>query len=87
MAFGGNTRMQASRILQLAIGLALLLPEKCIFPEVTNVLKLLKEHLEGLDLGLLERLVLFESGVYQAQGRVTYEVDPYYLITVFTDTT
>jgi hypothetical protein len=87
MAIRGSTRMQASSILQLAFGLALLLPEKSIFPEATNVLKLLKEHLEGLDLGLLERLVLFESGVYQAQGRVTYEADPYYLITVFTDTT
>lgn len=84
MALSGSTRMQASTVLMLATGLALL-----GWTESTPILDELNAFLHVLrsaDMGFLEPLVIEESKVYQAGGYMLYEADKHG-ITIVTDTT
>lgn len=83
MALAGSTRMQASTILQWAIGLALFYTEAEASQQVSNFLK----HFESFEEILWVPFVEKESEVYQREGRVCYEADSELAICVFTDTT
>jgi len=84
MALTGSTRMQASTVLQLAIGFALLtsLEETEISQQLSLLQTYLRENAELFLLPYIER----ESFEYQA-GRFTMYCVRDYPITVFTDTT
>ena len=82
MALAGSTRMQASTVLQLALGLSLLHPEV----PAREVLSRYRAHAGGTDLSFLAAFIEKESAVYAAGDRVSYRVRDYG-ITVFTDTT
>jgi N-acetylmuramic acid 6-phosphate etherase len=82
MALAGSTRMQASTVLQLAVGAALLQgdePAKKIFGGY-------RERVDATDFSFLSELIELESDIYASGGRVHYQVRDYG-ITVFTDTT
>lgn len=82
MALSGSTRMQASTVLQLAIGLALLGGVEPVLDEIWAFIGIVR----SADLSFLAALVEGESGVYAEGGFVTYEADAHG-ITVVTDTT
>jgi N-acetylmuramic acid 6-phosphate etherase len=84
MALTGSTRMQASTVLQLAIGYALLttLSEKEILQNISQLQTYMLENAELFLLPFIER----ESFEYQS-GRYTLYCVRDYPITVFTDTT
>jgi N-acetylmuramic acid 6-phosphate etherase len=82
MALAGSTRMQASTVLQLAVGHALLerrLPADRFIGEF-------RRAVEACDFDFLDAFVRAESEIYAAGDFVTYRVRDYG-ITVFTDTT
>jgi N-acetylmuramic acid 6-phosphate etherase len=82
MALAGSTRMQASTVLQLAVGLALLHsgePAKSLIADF-------HARVREADLSFLTELVEKESDTYLAGHHVHYRVKDYG-ITVFTDTT
>ncbi len=82
MALAGSTRMQASTVLELAIGAALLHPDT----PAADVVRTLRSRVERVGLAWLAGLVAWESDVYRAGDRVHYTVRDFG-ITVFTDTT
>ncbi len=82
MALAGSTRMQASTVLQLAVGLALLV---CGAP-AEDLIAAHRRRVRDADLSFLPRFVEREAGIYRAGGRITYSVRDYG-ITVLTDTT
>ena len=82
MALAGSTRMQASTVLQLAVGAALLHPR---IP-ARELLSAYRRRVHEMDLSFLARFIEKESATYAAGDRVTYRVLDYG-ITVFTDTT
>jgi N-acetylmuramic acid 6-phosphate etherase len=82
MALAGSTRMQASTALQLAVGLALLHPEK----PVRSALSEFRSRARETDLSFLADFVKRESRLYALGHHVLYRVRDYG-ITVFTDTT
>jgi len=82
MALAGSTRMQASTVLELAVGLALLHPG-------TPALRLIEEFRSrtcATDFSFLVPFIEKETDAYRANRRVIYRVRDYG-ITVFTDTT
>jgi N-acetylmuramic acid 6-phosphate etherase len=82
MALSGSTRMQASTVLQLAVGSALLHSDE-------RAAKLIARHhasVRATDFSFLSDFVERESDIYRAGDRVHYQVHDY-AITVFTDTT
>lgn len=84
MALSGSTRMQASTVLQLAVGYALLTtygPE-----EIARSLQQLIEILQDNAVTFLPEFIERESETYQAHDYVMYSVRDF-AITVFTDTT
>lgn len=84
MALSGSTRMQASTVLQLAVGLALLACDHtaAVADEVVAFTQLVSR----VDLGFVAALVCLESDIYAAGGGVRYETRTHG-ITVVTDTT
>lgn len=84
MALAGSTRMQASTVLQLAIGFALL-TKKNEF-EIQNSLSLLQEYLRNNSAYFLRSFIERESAEYLANRYILYSVRDY-PVTVFTDTT
>ncbi len=82
MALAGSTRMQASTVLQLAVGLALLRPGTPAGAAIAQ----LARRLERTDLSFLAPLIEKESGLIAAGDHVTYTTRDYG-ITVLTDTT
>ncbi len=82
MALSGSTRMQASTVLQMALG--------CAFIEVDdsveNILKEFFEELVSCDFSKLARFTDKEFGIYKKNEFVMY-VPHHFAITVFTDTT
>ena len=84
MGISGSTRMQASTVLQLALGLALFpdLDSERFFNELDESLKILKNNADLFLPGFIER----ESQAYKDNIFILYELQDHY-ITVFTDTT
>lgn len=84
MAISGSTRMQASTVLEAAIGFALLHtqnPAKA-FDEVKNLQKLVEAH----DGQFLAPFIERESALYAKNGHLMYDGGPFG-ITIVTDTT
>lgn len=82
MALTGSTRMQASTVLQLVVGLALLHPEQ---PARDSIVAF-KSSVRETDFSFLTGLIEKESEIYSSGHHVTYRVKDYG-ITVLTDTT
>ena len=82
MALAGSTRMQASTVLQLAVGAALLHPDV----PVRVTLQRYRDLVEATDFGFLAAFVEREAGTYSEGRHVLYRVRDLG-ITVFTDTT
>lgn len=98
MAISGSTRMQATTILMLALGLALFhyeegrktTPTEWRSGEHTALAKELNtlyRLYEQLDIGFLQTFIEQESAVYQRNGYVFYEADEDFAISILTDTT
>ena len=84
MALTGSTRMQASTVLMLVIGLALEFGRN-----VERAFAALEQWIDFLsrqDISPLEPFVIAEAGIYLDQDRTIYASDDY-AITVLTDTT
>jgi N-acetylmuramic acid 6-phosphate etherase len=84
MALAGSTRMQASSVLQLAVGIALL--SDAARPEILQFLKELQQYLKTEASEFLPKFIERESAEYKSERFVFYWVRNY-PITVFTDTT
>lgn len=84
MALAGSTRMQASTILQLAIGFALLTKKNK--DEIEGALSLLQEYLRNNAVHFLKPFIERESSEYLENRYILYCVRDF-PITVFTDTT
>lgn len=82
MALTGSTRMQASTVLQLAVGIALLGPPRPAGDTLDAYLRLV----EATDLSFLPRFIRQEAAIYAAGDHIVYRTDGYG-ITVLTDTT
>ncbi len=82
MALTGSTRMQASTVLQLAVGAALLLDGE----QAGETISRFRDRVAATDFSFLAGFVEEESGIYAAQDHVLYRTRDYG-ITVFTDTT
>lgn len=82
MALAGSTRMQASTVLQLAVGIALLHGDGPARDHVASF----RRAVAACDLSFLASFVEAESEIYATGHHVIYRVKDYG-ITVFTDTT
>jgi len=82
MALAGSTRMQASTVLQLAVGAALLHPGEPALALIEDF----RSRVRAADFSFIVPFVENESDAYRADRRVIYRVRDYG-ITVFTDTT
>lgn len=85
MAISGSTRMQATTILMLAAGLALIhhqAPER-----IAQDLERLISNYNALDIEMLQAFIEEESQIYQQQGYIFYESSPDFAISILTDTT
>jgi len=82
MALAGSTRMQASTVLQLAIGAALLHPHR----KANDLIRAFRSLVEITNLSWLADFIQRESEIYRAGHHVHYQVRDFG-ITVFTDTT
>lgn len=83
MALAGSTRMQASTVLQLAVGLVLLASD---VQEIEAALAGFVTFIEQASYQDLASFTETEAGLYAAGGRVLYLAEDF-AITVFTDTT
>ncbi|MBK2123799.1 hypothetical protein [Fangia hongkongensis] len=85
MAVSGSTRMQATTVQSLFVGLALMSQfSLCDFISEINTLK---KRLNNIDINALQSLISFESNCYQQGGFVTYVSNSHIGLTVLTDTT
>ena len=78
----GSTRMQASTVLQLAVGAALLHPDR----PALDLIEDFRSRVRTADLSFVIPFIEKESEAYRSDHRVIYRVRDYG-ITVFTDTT
>ncbi len=86
MALAGSTRMQASTILQLAIGLPLLFfqeEQKMMKEELSKLINWYKEF----DLINIKKLVEWEADLIKSEKHLFYQSDNNLGITILTDTT
>ncbi len=86
MAISGSTRMQASTVLMLAVGLALIhynSPQENIAEECER----LQHFYKNLDASFLPAFIEEESRLYQQNGMLFYEAEPDFAISILTDTT
>jgi len=82
MALAGSTRMQASTVLQLAVGIALF----CDYHPAKDHVAAFRRSFAACDLSFLAAFVEAEAEIYATGHHVIYRVRDYG-ITVFTDTT
>jgi N-acetylmuramic acid 6-phosphate etherase len=82
MALAGSTRMQASTVLQLAVGLALLHPERPAREWIVHF----RRRVQDTDFSFLAGFIEDEAAIYAAGEYVMYRVRDFG-ITVLTDTT
>ncbi len=82
MALAGSTRMQASTVLQLAVGAALLHPER----PAGDLIAEFGSRVEEADFSFLTDFIERESDIYSSGHHVIYRVRDFG-ITVLTDTT
>ena len=82
MALAGSTRMQASTVLQLGVGLALLHPERPARVAISEY----RRFVAACDFSFLPTFIENESAAYESGDGVIYRVRDFG-ITVFTDTT
>ena len=82
MALAGSTRMQASTVLQLAVGAALLHSQTSAGPLIEAYI----DCIANTDFSFLTDFIAAEAGIYAAGEHLTYRVRDYG-ITVLTDTT
>lgn len=82
MSLSGSTRMQASTVLQLALGFALVERDK----PVKDQISLFTSQLQDLELVKIKDLIEKEAQIYQEKEYVMY-MPRKMAITVFTDTT
>jgi N-acetylmuramic acid 6-phosphate etherase len=82
MALAGSTRMQASTVLQFAVGQALLHPDEHASDAIARYI----DRVTRTDFTPLVDFVVGESEIYRDRHRIAYEAGDYG-ITVFTDTT
>lgn len=96
MALAGSTRMQSTTILMHAIGITLLgcdrlrntrYPGKLWLEYAKENVRNLLEYVEKNDFSVLEKLVIEESNIYKKGEQITYIAEPYFAITILTDTT
>lgn len=84
MGLSGSTRMQASTVLQLAVGYALLTTYSS--EQILKSLSIMQEQIELNALAFLKGFIERESETYEEKDYVLYAVRDF-PITVFTDTT
>ena len=86
MAISGSTRMQATTILTLAVGLALThYSDSTSF--LAEELNTLCDYYKRLDITFLKDFIEEESAFYQNDGYLFYETDADFALTILTDTT
>ena len=85
MALAGSTRMQASTILCLAIGINIINFIKPI--EYNDEIRLILKTLKKIDKKQFIKLIKSEYGAYKNNGLITYQTCKNLGITVLTDTT
>lgn len=86
MGLTGSTRMQASSILMLAVGLALYY-RKDQFADLEKDLMAFKGMTEKLDFSFLVPFIEKESAIYQKDEYLVYQCDESLGISIITDTT
>jgi N-acetylmuramic acid 6-phosphate etherase len=90
MALTGSTRMQASTVLMLALGVCLMRAQNVLGSQKSRSAKddltQFIDLFESINFAGLAPLTVHEAEVYQAGGSILYECDEFAL-TVFTDTT
>lgn len=86
MAISGSTRMQASTVLMLTIGVALLYEHKDV-GEFTNFYKDFLHRLTLTKYEAMAPLTELEAKLYQNKTYLNYLADPFLAISVLTDTT
>ena len=86
MALTGSTRMQATTILMYYVGLAMWYYDReftLIEKEVKNIIS----FVETTNFDFLRPFIERESAIYEQDGYLLYETDPYLGISILTDTT
>jgi N-acetylmuramic acid 6-phosphate etherase len=86
MALSGSTRMQASTVLMLGVGLCLFYHSES-FSEVESQFQKFYEELGDIDFSFLTKFIEFESSVYLKDEYIYYETNEEYGISILTDTT
>ncbi|MBC7712596.1 MAG: hypothetical protein H7177_04630 [Rhizobacter sp.] len=86
MALTGSTRMQATTILMYVAGLGMWFYDQSfslIESEVKNIQSVVNKN----DFSFLKPFIERESDIYKKGGYIFYETDPYFGISILTDTT
>jgi N-acetylmuramic acid 6-phosphate etherase len=86
MAISGSTRMQATTILMLAVGLAIIHFDQDQ-ATITQEVEELYRYYDQLDITCLKSFIEKESDLYKNDGYVFYEADEDFAISILTDTT
>ncbi len=86
MALAGSTRMQATTVLQLAIGYPLL-SSSLPFSQLKDQLKSLIHHYQNFELALISDFIIEEASIYQKNEKILYSVSSSLAINLLTDIT
>jgi len=86
MAISGSTRMQATTILMLAVGLALNHFDQDR-SKIEREVEQLYQYYDQLNITFLKAFIELESELYKNNGYVFYEADQDFAISILTDTT
>lgn len=84
MSLAGSTRMQASTVLMLGVGIAMMAINQTV--DLRDILSRWIRHYENLNFAALENFIVEEARLYQS-GASTIYIPSDWAITVFTDTT
>lgn len=84
MALSGSTRMQATTVQMLSVGLAILSTEgECFKTNFDNII----DQLQQLNYHIIQNFIKLESEIYNNGGYITYLSDESLAISILTDTT